>query len=214
MTHRHLSLAFAVSCLVSLSTASCASSTPAPASQPATVVEAPAPAGGSFAINAQNSKIEWTGSKVSTHHDGAFGSFNGKIDLPGAVEQGKVSVEIDTASLTVNDPALGPMVEKLMGHLKSPDFFDVAKFAKATFVSSSVKPVGDGSYTVTGTLTIRGVAKEISFPATIKPSATGVDASATFTINRKDFGIVLVGQPNDPIKDDVQVKLTVHANRA
>ena len=186
----------------------------APAATPAGAAAAPAAgATGTFAITPQNSKIEWTGSKVSTHHDGAFTSFKGQIDFPGSIEQGKVSVDIDTSSLVVNDPALGPMAEKLTGHLKSPDFFNVGQFPTATFRSTSIKASGDSSapYTVTGALTIRGGTKTISFPATITPSATGLDTTATFTINRKDFGMVLPGMPNDLIKDDVQVRLTVHA---
>jgi polyisoprenoid-binding protein YceI len=208
--------------LLASSFAACAGSadTQAPAAPPTATVVAAAPAApaapvtGSFAITAQNSKVEWTGSKVSTHHDGAFTSFKGEVDLTGPVEQGKVSIDIDTASLIVNDPALGPMAAKLTGHLKSPDFFDVAKFPKATFVSTAIKAGDTGApYTVTGTLSIHGLTKTISFPATITPSAGAVDASATLTINRKDFGMVLAGMPNDLIKDDVQVRLTVHATK-
>jgi polyisoprenoid-binding protein YceI len=184
----------------------------APTAASATPPTAP-PAALAFSITPQSSKIEWTGAKVSTHHDGAFTSFKGQVDVPGAIEQGKVSIDIDTASLVVNDPALGPMADKLTGHLKSPAFFDAAKFPKATFTSTSIKAGGDkGSpYTVTGDLSIHGFKKEISFPATINLSADSVDASATFNINRKDFGMVLPGMPNDLIKDDVQVRLTVHA---
>ena len=198
------------------SLAACASTdAQAPSTSPtAGNVAAPA-VSGSFAITAQNSKVEWTGSKVSAHHDGAFTAFSGTIDIPGAIEQGKVSVDIDTSSLTVADPALGPMVEKLVGHLKSPDFFDVAKFPKATFVSTSIKAGGENGagYTVTGTLSVHGASKTISFPASITPSAAKVDASATFAINRKDFGLNYPGKPDDLIKDDVQVRLTIDADK-
>jgi len=206
--------------LTLLALAACGGASAAPAIAPAPAVEAPAPGAavsGSFAITAQNSKIDWTGSKTSAHHDGSFTSFTGKIDLPGAIERGSVSIDIDTPSLTIAaDPALGPMVDKLAGHLKSPDFFDVAKFPKATFVSSSIAPSAGGgaaNYTVGGTLTLHGVSKPISFPATIAASAAKVDAAATFTINRKDFGLAYPGKPDDLIKDDVQIKLTIHADK-
>jgi polyisoprenoid-binding protein YceI len=194
--------------------AACADAPPPVAA--ATATAASAPVSGTFAITAQNSKIEWTGAKTSAHHDGSFASFQGKIDLQGAVELGKVSLDIDTSSLTIAaDPALGPMVDKLAGHLKSPDFFDVAKFPKATFESTGIKVGGDNGagYTVAGTLTLHGVSKPVSFPANITASAAKVDATATFTINRKDFGLAYPGKPDDLIKDDVQVRLTIHADK-
>jgi polyisoprenoid-binding protein YceI len=216
MTLRILSCSLAVGLGMTLSVVACGGSTdatPPPAAPSAAPAAQPAPTPATFAINAQNSKIEFTGSKTSTHHDGEFTAFSGSVSVPGAIEKGQVSVDIDTSSLVIHDPALGPMVDKLMGHLKSPDFFDTAKFAKATFVSSSIAPSASGgsSYTVTGTLTIHGLSKVISFPATITAAGGKLDAAATFNINRKDFGMSLLGQPNDPIKDDVQLRLAVHA---
>jgi polyisoprenoid-binding protein YceI len=167
----------------------------------------------SYAITAQNSKVEWTGSKTSAHHDGSFTSFTGQVDFAGGVEQSKVSIDIDTSSLTVADPSLGPMVEKLIGHLKSPDFFDIAKFPKATFVSTSIKAGGGAAYTVAGTLTLHGVSKPVTFPANITVAGDKVNADATFPINRKDYGLSFPGKPEDPIKDDVLIKLTIHADK-
>ena len=191
----------------------------APAAAPigAASTAAPAAAGvtGSFGITPQNSKIEWTGSKTSGHHDGAFSSFKGTITIPGAIEQGNVSVDIDTPSIVINDPALGAMAEKLKGHLSSPDFFDVAKFGKATFTSTAIKAGGDNgaTHTITGTLAFHGATKTISFPATITATGAKVDATATFNINRKDFGLNYPGKPDDAIKDDVQIRLTIHADK-
>jgi len=164
----------------------------------------------SIAINAQESKVAFVGAKVTGKHDGSFGKFTGKIDLSdGKVEGSLVSVEIDTTSLTSDD-------EKLTGHLKSPDFFDVAKFATATFVSTGIKAGGDNgaTHTVTGNLTLHGVQKSITFPAKIDVGAEAVTASAEFAINRKDFGIVYKGMPDNLIKDDVTIKLNVKAPRA
>jgi polyisoprenoid-binding protein YceI len=195
----------------------CADSAPPAASAPTgtigvtTTPAAPA-LNGTFNFSAAGSKIEWTGAKTSGHHDGGFSAFTGAITIPGSVDKGSVTVDIDINSLTVNDPALGPMADKLVGHLKSPDFFDAAKFPKGTFVSTAVTPGAAGApYTVAGNLTFHGITKPITFPATITPSATGIDASATFDINRKDFGLNLAGKPDDLIKDNVQVRLTIHA---
>jgi polyisoprenoid-binding protein YceI len=58
------------------------------------------------------------------------------------------------------------------------------------------------------------VTKSISFPATIKINSDAVDVDTEFAINRKDFGIVYPGMPDDLIKDDVLLKLHVRAAKA
>jgi polyisoprenoid-binding protein YceI len=100
--------------------------------------------------------------------------------------------------------------------LKSADFFDAEKFPKATFVSTSVKPGGEknATHTVTGNLTMHGVTKSISFPATIRLAPGSAEADAEFAINRKDFGIMYPGASDDLIRDDVLIKLTIRAKKA
>jgi len=81
--------------------------------------------------------VEWTGAKVTGKHEGSFTGFTGAIDVvDGAVEKSRVTVDIDTNTLTTDQ-------EKLVCHLKSPDFFDVAKCPKATFVSTSIVAGGE-----------------------------------------------------------------------
>jgi len=158
-----------------------------------------------------SSKIDWTGSKVTAKHDGSFGRFKGTVDLvDGAPEKSKVDVEIETASLTTEP-------DKLVTHLKGSDFFDVEKFPKATFVSTSVtKGVkGDekGTHTVVGNLTLKGTTKGISFPATVKASGDETSVDAEFSINRRDFSLNYPGMPNDLIRDNVVIKLTIRAKK-
>ena len=163
----------------------------------------------SLPIDPSTSKIEWTGSKVTAHHDGGFKSFKGNITLVGQdPTKSSVNVDIDTDSLYTAP-------DNLVTHLKSKEFFDVVTFPKATFASTSVKPGGDkgATHTVTGNLTLHGVTKSITFPATIKPSAAGADADAEFSINRKDFGLTYPGKADDLIRDDVVIKLTVRAQK-
>lgn len=102
--------------------------------------------------------------------------------------------------------------EKLTGHLKSPDFFDVEKFPKASFTSSAIaEKAGDGGVTheISGELDLHGVKKAITFPAKLKVESTAASGEAEFTINRKDFGIVYAGMPDDLIKDEVLLKLSL-----
>lgn len=80
-------------------------------------------------------------------------------------------------------------------HLKSPDFFDAAKFPKMTFKSTSVQKTGDKTYKVNGNLTLRGVTKPVSFDATLRGTyvnqaqkqVAGFKVSGV--IKRTDFGV-------------------------
>ncbi len=177
------------------------------AAAPSTATAAPAPAGDALAIDAAASSVGFVGSKVTGKHEGKFGKISGSVTLAGGKpEGGKVTVEIDLDSAKTDS-------EKLDGHLKSPDFFDVAKFPKATFTSSEIKAGGDkgATHTVTGELDLHGQKKTISFPATIAVAGDAVTATSEFSINRKDFGIVYAGMKDDLIRDDVLIKLSLKA---
>lgn len=162
-----------------------------------------------YEIDPSTSKVEWVGSKVTGKHEGGFKQFHGAISLvDGNPEKSTVSIDIFTDSLFTDS-------DKLAGHLKTADFFDVAKYPKASFASSEVKKgsSGNASHTVTGNLTLHGVTKSITFPATIKTTPGGVDVDAEFAINRKDFGLVYAGKPDDLIRDDVVIKLTIRSQK-
>ena len=181
-------------------------------SSPATEAPAPAakPGAVEYKFNAQNSNLAFVGAKLTGKHEGSFETFSGSVQLVDhAPEKSSVKVEVDMASVQV-EPA------KLEGHLKSPDFFDVAKFPKASFESTAVKPGGaEGrTHTVTGNLTLHGVTRSISFPATIQVNGDTLSVNAEFAINRKEFGIVYPGMPDDLIKDDVLIQLKLGANRS
>jgi polyisoprenoid-binding protein YceI len=171
--------------------------------------EAPAPATGAptYTFSQDGSTLAFVGAKVTGKHDGSFKLFSGTITVPDAdITKGTVALEVDTTSVVTD-------TEKLTTHLKSPDFFDVAKFPKATFTSTSVAADTSkgGTHVITGNLDLHGVTKSISFPATVRLTANGVEADAEFAINRKDFAIVYAGMPDDLIKDDVLMKISLRA---
>jgi len=181
----------------------------ATAAEPVTVAAA-AESGVKYAFSNAGSKVEFVGAKVTRKHDGSFQTFTGSVNLIGNdPEKSSVTATVDVASLKSDE-------EKLTGHLKAPDLLDVAKFPQATFTSSSIKAGADkgATHTVTGNLQLHGVTKSISFPATIKVSGDTVDVDAEFAINRKDFGIVYPGMPDDLIKDDVLLKLQLRAKKS
>ncbi|HRI10553.1 MAG TPA: YceI family protein [Nannocystaceae bacterium] len=164
----------------------------------------PAAAAITYKVDAAASSIGWVGAKVTGDHKGGFSAFSGEA----ALTDGKptsISFVVDTTSVTSDD-------EKLTGHLKSPDFFDVEKFPKASFTSSAIaEKAGDGGVTheISGELDLHGVKKAITFPAKLKVESTAASGEAEFTINRKDFGIVYAGMPDDLIKDEVLLKLSL-----
>lgn len=163
-----------------------------------------------LSFSQDGSSVAFVGAKVTGKHDGSFQTFSGTVKLvDGDPTKSSVSVQIDTASLTAD-------AEKLTNHLKSPDFFDVASNPKAAFESTAIKAGGaDGAtHTVTGNLSLHGVTKAITFPATVAATANQATVKAEFVINRKDFGIVYAGMPDDLIKDDVLIKLDILAKPA
>lgn len=90
---------------------------------------------------------------------GRFDRFTGTYSYDEkAPEASKVSVEIDTASISSNHAERDK-------HLRNSDFLDVEKFPKATFVSKKVEPTGEGKAKITGDFTLRGVTREVSIDA-------------------------------------------------
>ena len=161
-----------------------------------------------YVITPQNSQIAFVGSKVTGSHNGSFGDFSGQIDYNGSPEQSRVNINIKSDSITTDTP-------DLTKHLKTADFFDVAKYPEATFVSTAIKAGGEGgaSHTVTGNLTLHGVTKSVTFPATISVTPEVATVDSTFSINRKDFGINYAGAADNAIRDNVVMTLKIRANK-
>jgi polyisoprenoid-binding protein YceI len=164
--------------------------------------------GTELTVDGATSKIEFTGSKVTGKHDGGFKTFKGVIDLVGdKVEDSRVLFEIDVSSVFTD-------ADGLTKHLQTGDFFDAAKFPKASFVSTKIiadAAAGAGNFTVTGDIEIRGVKKSVTFPAKITLTPAEAAVESEFSINRKDFGIVYAGKADDLIRDDVVLRLNLHA---
>lgn len=165
--------------------------------------------GEKYLITPENSKIEFIGSKVTGSHNGSFGKFTGSIDYTGQIETSKVKITIDVNSLTTD-------TAQLTDHLKTADFFDVAKYPQATFESTEIKAAtaGGASHTITGNLTLHGVTKSVTFPATIAVAPDAITVNSSFALNRKDFGINFAGASDNLIRDDVALTLRVRATKS
>jgi polyisoprenoid-binding protein YceI len=122
---------------------------------------------------------------------GSFAKVKGTLELDEKdLSKSMVEVEVDMASVNTHDP-------KRDGHLKSPDFFDVAKYPTATFKSTKVQKAGKNKLKVHGDLTLHGVTKPIvldvegpTAPLKTPFGSTVRGVHATTKLDRKDFGIV------------------------
>ncbi len=171
-----------------------AASEPKQAAQPATTAK-------DYVIRA-GSEIGFVGSKVTGSHEGGFKKFAGKVSVANGVVTGtEVKIAMDS-TWSDND--------RLTGHLKSPDFFDSAKYPNATFTVTGVT-ASNAVQIVTGNLELHGVTKSISFPAEIQVVDDAVTVKSEFAINRRDFNINYPGKPNDLIRDNVVLRLNVKA---
>jgi len=142
---------------------------------------------------------------------GSFGKATGKVTLDRAAKKGSVEVTIDTASIKTIDPRLDT-------HVKSEDFFNVARYPTMTFKSTNFTFEGDRVVGMDGELTLLGVTKPVTLkvandvcgehPMNKKPMC---GAEATTTIKRSEWGMKY-GIPK-AVGDDVKLMIPVEAYR-
>ena len=157
-----------------------------------------------YAVTPDNSSIEFIGSKVTGSHRGGFKKFDGEVAVvDGHLADAGTRVTIEMESIWTD-------TDRLTGHLKTPDFFNVAQNPTATFETKSVADQGTNTL-VTGNLTLHGVTKEIQFPAEVHVSDDVVNLMAEFKINRFDFDVKFAGKADDLIRKEVVLKLNVKA---
>lgn len=163
-----------------------------------------APAEGTVYTFTPVTKVEFEGSKVTGSHTGGFNTVSGSVTVPDEdLTKAVINATIDMKSTHSDN-------EGLTKHLLSADFFEADTHPESTFVSTAIAQDG-ATYSVTGDLTLHGVTKSITFPATLALADGKVTANAEFDINRKDFGIVYPGKPDDLIRDNVVLRIHIEA---
>jgi polyisoprenoid-binding protein YceI len=142
-----------------------------------------------YTIDPQKSKIIWTGKKVTGEHTGTVSIENGEVHVDGENLQ-LANVKMDMNSITCTDLTAEEWNKKLVGHLKSDDFFSVENHPHSVFEATGFKTgAGENQYIVTGKLTIKGITHEISFPATVEVNNGEVSANGTAKIDRTKYDI-------------------------
>lgn len=135
-----------------------------------------APKTTSFKVDTQKSIILWNAKKVTGEHSGTIKLSGGELSLNGAnLAKGSFTINMTTIATT---DLQGEWADKLIGHLRSDDFFSVEKNPTSTFVITKVTPAAAGTITVAGNLTIKGITKALSFPATLAVKGTSLTAIA------------------------------------
>ena len=164
-----------------------------------------------------------TGVQFSVRHltvsnvRGQFGKVSGTVEANESdPARSRIEAEIDPASINTR-------IEKRDNHLRSPDFLDVAKYPKITFVSTKIEPAGTGRYKVSGDLTLHGVTRPVVLdvegptPEMKDPwGKTRAGAQATTKINRKDFGLTwnqALEAGGVAVGDEVTITIDVEATK-
>ena len=172
-------------------------------------------------VDASHSKLGFAVTHMMVSEtEGKFKIYEGKVSSKGDMDftDANINFSVDAASINTDD-------EKRDGHLKSPDFFDVAQFPKITFVSKSMKPGKiKGTYILTGDLTMHGVTKSVSLTAIgaskIVKDPYGMERYAfkvTGSINRIAYGLkynAALEAGGVALSEDVRLDINVEITKA
>lgn len=167
---------------------------------PIVVAARPLPEAKPHVIDKAHSEINFVADSRMLSAHGFFGKWDADVKLDAArYENSTVAITIDAASINTR-------VDMRDNHLRSADFFDVAKYPTITFKSTGVKQTAANKLEITGDLTVKGVTKKIVVPASVMFYDKGVGRfRGTLTILRKDFGVSYDPAVN-PIENEVQVQ--------
>lgn len=177
-----------------------------------------------YVVHPPASQVIWTGSKLAGgEHTGTVALQSGKVNVKGSNITGGNFV-IDMTSINNLDQKAGEGKEKLEGHLKSDDFFDVENFPTATFEITSATPVTgqeNVTHNISGNLTMKDITKSITIPANVTVVDNQFGAvTPQFTIDRTQWDVKyrsgILGTAKDKIiNDEIGLKLVIQgANEA
>ena len=165
-----------------------------------------------YKIDPVHSSTGFTLRHILSKFTSSFTKTNGSITVDrDNLEKSSVEATVEIASVSTADP-------KRDGHIKSPDFFDAAKFPTATFKSKSWKKTGESTFDVTGDLTIKDVTKEVIFHVILngfgpgmKPGTTISGWEATTVIKKSDFGVAGPAMLAKALGDEVTLNISIEA---
>ena len=183
--------------------------------------EEPAKGKSVYSIDTNKSKVHWVGKKVTGEHNGTISFYNGEIICEDDQPVG-ANIKMDMNTIACTDLTNEQWNTKLVGHLKSDDFFSVEKHPESVFKATAFEPkngIENGNnYQISGELTIKGISHEISFPAKVEINNSGLLAVGTAIIDRTDYdikyrsGSVFQDLGDNLIYDDFEITFELVAN--
>ena len=138
-------------------------------------------------VDTAKSSVKWVGKKVTGEHTGTIAIKEGNL----SVEKGKITggkVVMDMQSIADVDLTDAGMNAKLIGHLKSDDFFAVATFPTSELSVTKVESNGN-NHTFSGNLTIKGITNPASFTATSAKDGKNTTYTGTLVVDRSKFNV-------------------------
>jgi len=147
-----------------------------------------------------NSKITFLSTQMGVPVQGDFKKFGADVRLnPAKPESGSAKIAIELASIDAGSAEANDEV-------KGKNWFNVAEFPRAEFISGSVKALGGGNFEVLGKLTIKGKSMEVHSPFTIRENKGVLEIDGAFTLKRLDFGIGSgIWSDTSVVADEVQI---------
>jgi polyisoprenoid-binding protein YceI len=135
-------------------------------------------------VNTEKSTVKWHGEKIGGEHEGFIQIKSGHLEMKNdKIVDG--TIVIDMNSITNTDLTDEGYNQKLVGHLKSDDFFGVENYPTASLELIKSTKFSDGKATVTGNLNIKGKTEKVSFEVLKKGNAY----TATMEIDRSKFDV-------------------------
>lgn len=165
-------------------------------------------------VDTKKSSLSWVGKKVLGQHTGKIKMASGYIVVKdGNFITGQFVIDMTTIS---NDDLKDPSYKKkLITHLSSTDFFNVAEYPTATATITKVQKLQTNNYSVTADFTIKGITKSVSFPATLKAVGSGYKGNANITLDRTLWDIrygsssFFEGIGDKAIKNEFELKVNI-----
>lgn len=141
-----------------------------------------------FKVDAKASQLKWTGEKVTGSHWGYVNIKSGVVNVDdNKIKNGNFDIDMTTISVKDLDP--GEYNDKLVGHLRSDDFFSVEANPVSAFKIKWVKDNGNNTAKITGDLTIKGITKQLTFDAKYTLTGDKMVAEATIPVDRTKYDI-------------------------
>ncbi|HMX40531.1 MAG TPA: YceI family protein [Saprospiraceae bacterium] len=171
-----------------------------------------------YNVDTSSSVVAWTGYKVTGKHTGTVKVQGGNVEFAdGKLTGGSFTVDMNSMNCTDLE---GAMAAKVVGHLKSDDFFGVAKFPTAKYVITKAIPQDTkGNYKIIGNLTIKETTKEVKMMANVTEAGGKITASGKMTVDRSEFnvrygsGSFFDGLGDKTIYDEFDLQITLVASK-